>query len=96
MGYILLSSDNKSFGSGLTPSGAEEIYITDNVPGDGTPGQFFSGTAPPSHTDSTLTYNYRAGHIMYNSSPSAGDYIGWVCTVAGNPGTWKGFGLIQS
>lgn len=34
------------------------------------------------------------GDIVYNSSPAAGGNIGWVCTAAGAPGTWKTFGAI--
>ncbi len=34
------------------------------------------------------------GDIVYESAPAAGGYIGWVCTAAGVPGTWKEFGAI--
>lgn len=33
---------------------------------------------------------------VLNSAPTAGAYSGWVCTVAGSPGTWKGVGLIEA
>lgn len=36
------------------------------------------------------------GDIVYNTSPSAEGYIGWVCTATANPGTWKGFGAIEA
>ena len=36
------------------------------------------------------------GNIVYNTQPSPGGYVGWVCTVAGNPGTWKPFGAISN
>jgi hypothetical protein len=39
---------------------------------------------------------WAAGQQILNSAPAAGGYMGWVCTVAGVPGTWKGFGLIQT
>ena len=39
---------------------------------------------------------HRFGEIVYNSSPQAGTYLGWVCTGSGTPGTWKGFALIQN
>ena len=38
---------------------------------------------------------YLQGDIIYNSAPSAGGYIGWVCTTSGSPGTWKTFGAIS-
>jgi len=48
------------------------------------------GTAAPT------TGTYQVGDIFYNSSPTAGGYIGWVCTTAGTPGTWKTFGAISA
>lgn len=36
------------------------------------------------------------GAQYQNLKPSAGGYEGWVCVESGSPGTWKGFGLIQS
>jgi parallel beta-helix repeat protein len=35
------------------------------------------------------------GAIIYNSAPSAGGAIGWVCTTSGTPGIWKTFGTIN-
>jgi len=37
---------------------------------------------------------YKQGDIIYNGNAIVGGYVGWVCTVAGTPGTWKQFGLI--
>ncbi|QIG62542.1 hypothetical protein [Sporosarcina phage Lietuvens] len=42
-----------------------------------------------------LLSHWTVGDIVYNTTPSALGYVGWVCTISGNPGTWKGFGLIQ-
>jgi hypothetical protein len=39
---------------------------------------------------------YVRGDIIWNSEPAAGGYAGWVCVAAGTPGTWKGFGAIES
>ena len=46
------------------------------------------GTAAP--TSGT----YAVGDQLINTSPTAGGNIGWVCTTAGTPGTWKSFGTI--
>jgi len=35
------------------------------------------------------------GDIVWNSNPTPGKPIGWVCVRAGNPGTWAQFGLIS-
>lgn len=48
----------------------------------------FNSSAP-----TTGTWN--VGDIFFNTSPSSGGYIGYVCTTAGSPGTWKTFGLIS-
>jgi hypothetical protein len=39
--------------------------------------------------------DYLVGDIVWNSAPSSGGFIGWVCTTAGSPGTWKTFGAIS-
>lgn len=39
---------------------------------------------------------YKVGDITFNTAPKSGEYVGWVCINAGNPGTWKGFGLIEA
>jgi hypothetical protein len=40
--------------------------------------------------------NFDLGDTLYNASPSSGGYLGWTCVTSGNPGTWKGFGLIEA
>jgi hypothetical protein len=42
------------------------------------------------------TGRWSVGDIVYNSTPTAGGNIGWVCVTAGSPGTWKAFGTIAS
>lgn len=37
---------------------------------------------------------WAVGDLVYDSAPAAGGNLGWVCTVAGTPGTWKPFGPI--
>lgn len=32
---------------------------------------------------------YTVGRIVYNETPATGQPMGWMCTVAGTPGTWK-------
>ena len=49
--------------------------------------EFFSSTSPS-------TGSWRAGDVAYNTSPTSGGTIGWVCTTTGSPGTWKTFGTI--
>ena len=36
------------------------------------------------------------GDVVFNQNPSAGGFVGWVCTASGTPGTWKTFGAISA
>lgn len=42
------------------------------------------------------TGTWAKGDYCENYDPDAGEYFGWVCVVAGSPGVWKGYGLIQN
>ena len=37
---------------------------------------------------------YTVGDIVWNDAPASAGTIGWVCTTAGTPGTWKTWGVI--
>jgi hypothetical protein len=41
------------------------------------------------------TGSHMKGDITYNTNPSVGNFVGWVCIESGNPGTWKPFGKIE-
>jgi len=51
--------------------------------------KFTVGKIPTSGT-------YNKGDIVWNTDPKATDYIGWVCVVPGEPGSWLPFGAIAS
>ena len=36
------------------------------------------------------------GDIVFNSAPSGGGAIGWVCVEAGTPGKWRSFGTVAT
>lgn len=48
----------------------------------------------PSGSYPTAGTWYQGDKVLIQS-PTAGGYIGYVCTTAGSPGTWKGYGAIQ-
>ena len=52
--------------------------------------KYFPGNAAPA------SGTYRQGDIIWNTAPSAGADIGWVCVTGGTPGTWKTFGAIAA
>ena len=41
------------------------------------------------------TGSWVRGQIVWNISPSAGGFAGWICTTGGTPGTWRTFGAIS-
>lgn len=41
------------------------------------------------------TGTWDIGDIIWNSIPTIGANIGWVCIKAGSPGTWAKFGTIS-
>lgn len=41
---------------------------------------------------SPSSYGFQVGDIVENSSPVVGQPKGWICTVAGTPGTWVSIG----
>ena len=39
--------------------------------------------------------NFNIGDLQYNTKPTAGGWVGWICVESGNPGKWKRFGAIE-
>lgn len=37
-----------------------------------------------------------AGEIVWNRTPASGGVAGWICRVAGTPGTWEPFGIVSA
>ena len=48
-----------------------------------------NGNEPP------ISGAFNEGDIVWNTYPQPGKFVGWVCTRAGNPGLWSGFGRIE-
>ena len=64
-------------------------YYTNGYVGNSSPHQETVNAAPTFGT-------WKKGDVVYNSNAVASGYIGWVCTTAGTPGTWKTFGAITA
>jgi len=41
------------------------------------------------------TGTFKQGDIFFNTGATSAGFAGWICTVAGTPGTWKTFGVIS-
>lgn len=56
------------------------------------------GTSPLLLRDQAIptSGNSRLGDILYNTNPVVNSPVGWICTAAGTPGTWKSMGNIVS
>ena len=46
-------------------------------------------------TAAPVSGTWAVGDIVWNTAPTAGGFIGWTCTTAGTPGTWKTFGAVS-
>lgn len=55
---------------------------------------YFDGWSTDPASASNTQY-FSAGEVARRASPGSGSTIGWVCTTAGSPGTWKTFGTIS-
>jgi hypothetical protein len=73
---------NLYVGSGVLDNGSGNLVM-------GTKREFQGSAAPASGT-------WAVGDKVWSNLPSAGGSVGWVCTTAGTPGTWKTFGAIAA
>jgi hypothetical protein len=79
----IVTSDMKIAGCWAWIDGVQTVPVNETLP------KIYDSSAP-----TTGTWN--VGDVVYHSTPAAGGNMGWVCTTAGTPGTWKTFGTIQA
>jgi hypothetical protein len=66
------------------------------------PGQVATFTSSPDlkqtgyDDDLPVSGTWTKGDLIYNTNPTPGGYVGWICIASGTPGNWKGFGLIET
>lgn len=81
--YELMGNWNNWNSKAPQPAGDYPIYSgTPNFCG-------YSATIPATGT-------YKVGDFFYNSNVGATGFLGWICTVAGTPGTWYEFGPVRN
>ena len=83
--YVETNNTTVTFNNGLHTGAV--VKFTTSIPIN-----VFNGTAFAAPTTGT----YASGDIIFNSAPTAGGFIGWVCVTSGTPGTWKTFGAISA
>jgi parallel beta-helix repeat protein len=54
------------------------------------------GRAIPAASAIPSSGTFQVGDVVFHSAPAPSGNIGWVCTTAGSPGTWKAFGTISA
>jgi len=84
-GASILNVSGYALANGVSDITTSTWNIAQNV---GVPLQSYGSATPTSGT-------YPKNFIVWNTNPTSGGYIGWVCTTGGTPGTWKTFGLIS-
>lgn len=57
---------------------------------------FQSATRIYADSAAPTTGAHTVGEIVFNNAPAAAGTIGWVCTTAGTPGSWKAWGTISA
>jgi hypothetical protein len=82
--YLALSTNMASGGAGKVVFPMGISLAGQNAPAK----RFVTGNVPPT--------TGVAGDIVFNTEPSPGGYVGWVCTVGGDPAQWKAFGPIAT
>lgn len=55
-------------------------------------GPIYAGQCVKPGTAAPTSGTFKVGDIVWNSSVELGAQVGWVCVVAGTPGTWAPFG----
>lgn len=80
---------NNSTTATTTPVGGPAGSRRQELGNSWNPNITYDTAAPTSGT-------WSRGDIVYNTAPSASGTVGWVCTTAGTPGTWKTFGTIAA
>lgn len=88
-GFIYFGDNNKrvNMATSLTGTSSRDIQLG---LGNGAIRDNHRAAAEPTVGD------WLRGDIVYNSTPSAGGTVGWVCVTSGTPGTWKAFGTIAA
>jgi len=58
--------------------------------------QNFGSTVKVFGAAAPATGSWKVGDVVMNTTPASAGNMGWVCTEAGTPGTWKTFGAIAA
>jgi hypothetical protein len=87
----LTSSIKENFFGGTVDLNSQNLAVTSNIYWDANKalnGQDYFGAAP---TDGTI-HKFSIGSRVLSNAPLTDEATGWLCEVAGSPGTWAKYG----
>lgn len=88
--FLTFTGSNTAFTGGRSEAQPGVVNVPKLFVGSGSSARSIDyGPGPPT------AGHHAAGEIVYNIAPAPGGKVGWVCTSAGTPGTWKAFGGID-
>ena len=83
-------ADNSVFANNLVVNGTSSGTISSVV--KAAMATFGIGNVVSHGTAAPTTLTWKVGDIVWNSAPATGHPAGWMCSVAGTPGTWIAMG----
>jgi hypothetical protein len=69
------------------PDGTNKLFVPVS------PARIIWASQDPASAASSDTF--AQGDLCFDTTPSVGNQLGWVCTSGGSPGTWKPFGVVD-
>jgi len=85
-------SQGYKFSAGLTGSEIRNAITSQDNMSVGVYGTIVSGSQQLRASAAPSTGTWKVGDVVWNTAPAVGGNLGWICTVAGTPGTWIVFG----
>ena len=69
-----------------TPDPEVDLHVAGSVK--------FQGKLQTIGTSAPSSGEFNKSDIVWNTNPTVGQYVGWICVKSGNPGLWEPFGKI--
>lgn len=99
--FVLAGLNGVAIGNVSLGPAVGDLSMTSGMPTPTLIGNTFTGASAalaPSilyAAAAPATGTWKQGDVVYNTNPLPGSSVGWICTAAGSPGTWKTFGAID-
>lgn len=90
--FLNPSTQGYIFSVGLSNSYIRNAITSKDNMSVGVYGTIVSGSQQLRSSAIPSSGTWKVGDVVWNTAPSVGGNLGWICTVAGTPGTWIVFG----